>query len=124
MLSQNQMVKVKKALEKGYIGTMDVYEYVQTTDAVTHVTSASLQKVLEQVPCRLSFTNSPQTAVEGVASISQVTMLFFDNVYSIKAGSKIDVTQNGITESYKHSGTEAAYDTHKEVVVELCERWA
>lgn len=124
MLSQNQVVKVKVALERGYIGTMDVYEYAQTTDVTTHVTSASETKVLDQIPCRLSFNQSPVASSDDVASISQVIKLFFSPEYDIKAGSKVVVTQNGVTTDYKHSGVESIYDTHKEVVLDLFERWA
>lgn len=124
MLSQTQVVKVKAALERGYIGLMDVYEYRQATNPTTHVTSATETKVLEQIPCRLSFSQSPSTGDGDVASVSQTIKVFFDSVYNIKAGSKVVVTQNGTTTAYKHAGLEAIYDTHSEVVLELFERWA
>ena len=124
MLSENQVVKVKAALAKGYDGTMDVYEYQQSTNTTTHVTSASEVKVLDDIPCRLSFSQSPQTTGGDVASISQTIKLFFAPDYSIKAGSKVVVTQNGVQAAYKHSGVEIVYDTHKEVVLDLFERWA
>lgn len=124
MLSQNQVVKVQKALESLYDGVMNVVEYQQTTDSITHITSASEIEVQTAIPCRLSFTTSPQTEGSDVASISQVVKVFFSPDITIKAGSKIVITQNGITTNYVHSGVESVYDTHKEVVLDLFERWA
>lgn len=124
MLSENQVVKVKKALIRGYIGTMDVYEYRQSTDPITHITSSSETKVLENIACRLSFTQSPSSNGSDAASVAQSVKVFFDSDEEIKPGSKIVVTQNGVTTAYRHSGVEAVYDTHRAIVLDLFERWA
>lgn len=115
---------MKAALERGYIGTMDVYEYTQTTSTTTHRTSASETKVLQAIPCRLSHSQNGQTSGDAAASVTQTIRVFFDPAYSIKPGSKLVITQNGITGAYKHSGIEAVYDTHKEVNLDVFERWA
>lgn len=118
------MVKVKSALELLYIGTADVYEKTQSTDAETHRTGSTPTRVLTAIPCRLSFSQNPPTTAGDAAQVLQTVKLFFDPSYTIKAGSKIEVTQNGVTTAYKHSGVEAVYSTHKEIVLELFDRWA
>lgn len=123
MLSPNQVVRTKAALERGYIGTMDVYAYTQTTSATTHRTSTTEVKVLEAVPCRLSHDQSPSASNEDAASVSQSIKVFYSPEIDVDAGSKLVITQNGVTKAYRHSGVETVYDTHKEVVLELLERW-
>ena len=39
-------------------------------------------------------------------------------------GSKITVTQNGVTTDYASSGKPAVYETHQEVILELKEKWS
>jgi len=124
MLSQNTVVKAKAALEKGYIGTAKVYEYVQQTSQSTHITSSAETLVLTDIPCRLSFSQAPKSSNADISEKTQLTKLFYDPAYTIKAGSKIVVTQNSITTAYMNSGEEIVYGTHKEVNLELFERWA
>ena len=123
MLSTAALVKARSALERGYIGRMDVYESTQTTDPITHITEAAETQVLSGAPCRLSFSSSPAT-VGDAAETRQTVKVFFSPDTAIRPGSRLVITQNGITETYWHSGTEAVYGTHREVVLELTERWA
>lgn len=58
------------------------------------------------------------------AAISQGTKLFTVPEIQIKPGSKIIVTQNGVTTVYSSSGVPAVYPTHQEVILELFEGWA
>lgn len=103
---------------------MDVWEYQQATDTTTHITSASPVKVQTAVPCRLSHSQNPVTTGTDVAQVTQTVKVFFAPEITIKTGSKVVVTQNGITTEFKHSGVEAVYDTHKEVFLDLFDRWA
>ena len=123
MLSKNAVVKVRKALEKGYIGTFTVTEHKNVTKP-NHTTGFSDVDVLVDQPCRLSFSSSPTTADGDVPAIAQTVKLFFAPEVTVKEGSKISVTQNGITTVYKRSGTPVVYQTHKEILLELFEGWA
>lgn len=124
MLSAAALVRAQKALERGYIGRMTVYEYAQTTDPLTHVTGATENAVLTDAPCRLSFSSSPAAAGEGAAELRQTVKVFYSPETEIRPGSKLIITQNGETVTYWHSGQEAVYATHREAVLELTERWA
>lgn len=80
--------------------------------------------VIFDKPCRLSFT-SAVTATDGaVAEVSQKVKLFCSPDFEIREGSKITVTQNGITTAYKRSGVPSMYATHQEILLDLFERWA
>jgi hypothetical protein len=123
VLSKNAVVKVRKALEKGYIGKFTVTEHKKVTKP-NHTTGFSDVDVLIDQPCRLSFSSSPSISGGSVPAISQTVKLFFAPEITVKEGSKITVTQNGVTTAYKQSGTEAVYSTHKEIILELWDRWA
>lgn len=123
MLSKNAVVKVRKALEKGYDGTFTVTEHQKVTRPNHTVGYEDVVVILDQ-PCRLSFSSSPATADGDVPAIAQTVKLFFAPDIAIKEGSKITVTQNGVTTEYKQSGTTAVYSTHNEVILELFKGWA
>lgn len=123
MLPKNAVVKVRKALEKGYIGTFTVTEH-QKIIRPNHTTGFSDVDVIINQPCRLSFSSSPSATNGDVAEINQTVKLFFAPEIKVKEGSKITVTQNGVTTEYKQSGTPAVYDTHVEIILELFKGWA
>ena len=123
MLSQNAVVKTRKALEKGYTGTFTVTEHQKVTRP-NHTTGFADVDVLVDQPCRLSFSSSPSTTDGDVAEIKQTVKLFFAPEIMVKDGSKITVTQNGVTTEYKQSGTPAVYQTHTEIILELFKGWA
>ncbi len=50
--------------------------------------------------------------------------LFLAPEIRVNSGSRIAVTQNGISNEYCASGEPAVYDTHQEILLELAERWA
>ena len=58
------------------------------------------------------------------ASVTQGLKLFLAPEIRVKPGSKVIVTQNGITGAYSASGEPAVYSTHQEIVLELSGRWA
>lgn len=121
MLSQNAVVKVRMALEKGYTGTFTVTEHQKITKP-NRTTGFSDVVVLENQPCRLSFSSSPSVKDGDVPEIGQTVKLFFAPEITVKEGSKITVTQNGVVTAYKQSGTVAHYPTHNEIVLELFDK--
>lgn len=76
-------------------------------------------------PCRISFDTVNATQPENnAANIVQSITLFIDRAVVIPEGSKITVTQNGVTSVYEKSGKSAVYSTHQEIPLELFKRWA
>lgn len=126
MLSKNKVVeKTRKALELLYDGLCDVIEYKKTRKADGSMGFSEVV-VLEKQSCRLSFKTIYNTEIQSnsAALAKQAVTLFIAPELSIRAGSKIVVTQNSISTAYKSSGTPAMYSTHQEIPLELFERWA
>lgn len=76
-------------------------------------------------PCRISFDTVNATQPENnAANIVQSITLFIDSAVIIPEGSKITVTQNGVTSVYEKSGKPAVYSTHQEIPLEIFKGWA
>ena len=58
------------------------------------------------------------------AAVTQGVKLFIAPEAEVKSGSKITVTQNGVTTEYSASGEAAVYESHKEIMLELWKGWA
>ena len=63
-------------------------------------------------------------AEEEAAQVAQSVVLYIDPSVDIPEGSKIIVTQNGMTRDYERSGKSAVYSCHQEVPLELFKEWA
>lgn len=105
--------------------SIGVSEYQKVKDPVTALTSYKEVVVLENQPCKLSF-ESITTAIqtEAAVTISQAVKLFLSPDITIKPGSKLKVTQTGVTTEYSSSGVPAVYPTHQEIMLELFDGWA
>ena len=114
----------RQAQESMYFGVATVYEYQKTVDE-NHLSTEQEVAVLERQPCRLAFGSKNQAVQsENGNKISQTIKLFLAPDVEIKPGSKITVTQDGVTNDYANSGVPAVYPTHQEIVLELFGRWA
>lgn len=114
------MLLARKAIESTYVGKCDIYEYVKYTDPETEETITELdpEPVYKDVPCKLSkktITAASQTEIANTIQYSPV--LFINPDITIKPGSKIVVTQNGVTREYEQSGEPFSYATHQEIVL-------
>lgn len=115
---------VRAAIESLYDGkcTVTVRQKYEKDNGSTGFQEVIL---IEDEPCRLSFSNTSSTKEgEAAASVSQVTELFVGPEVDIPPGSKITVTQNGETVDYAKSGVKAKYETHQQIILELWSRWS
>ena len=111
MLSKNAMVNARKSIESLYIGKCTITEQQKVQKANKSIDFADVI-VQEDVPCRLSFsTVSNANQTETGASVVQTTKVFLAPEITVKPGSKLTVTQNGVTTEYKSSGVPAFYST-------------
>lgn len=127
MVSAIQAAKevAKKAIEATYAGTLTVTEMKKGKDETSKLTKNEPVVVLENQPCKLSFETLKATAQSESASVvTQEAKLFVSPDISIRAGSKITVTQDNVTTDYACSGVPAVYPTHQEIILKLFERWA
>lgn len=125
MLSETKVVKARKAIESLYQGTCTVTEHQKVTKANKSVGFKDVV-ILEKQPCRLSFKNITDTdqSDNAASAVVQVIVLFIAPDVSIAPGSKITVTQNGVTTDYQQSGMPAMYDTHQEIILDLFREWS
>jgi len=115
----------RKAQESQYSGMMTVTESHHVRDEVTKLTEQKDVVVFENQPCKLSFeTSKSAQQTESAAGITQIIKLFLAPETTVKPGSKVTVTQDGMTADYKCSGVPAVYPTHQEIILELFKRWA
>ena len=115
---------VRKAIEKLYEGKCSIVGRAKIKRDNGSTGFSEVTK-LENQPCRLSFEKITTTNMkDGAAQLIQTTKLFVAPEVDIEAGSKIIVTQNGVTTEYKRSGEPALYDTHQEILLDLFEGWA
>lgn len=115
---------VRKAIEYLYDGTCTVTTH-QEYEKENGSTGFKDVVILEDEPCHLSFSNASSTKEgEAVATVTQVTELFISPDVVIPTGSKITVTQNGVSTEYARSGKSALYASHQQIVVELWKGWS
>ena len=115
----------RKAQEATYDGRCTVMERQKVKDPKTKITTEKDAVVLEDEPCRLSYSSvSAVDQTESAAKTAQVTKLFLSPDVMIMPGSKITVMQSSVTRDYEASGVPAVYPTHQEIVVKLSERYA
>lgn len=113
-----ELEKAKKAIQSLWTGVCNIFGFKDAEDKYG-VTSHAEVALFENLPCRLSFKNISQTnQTESFAVSSQVVKLFIAPDVYVPPGSVIEVTQNGITRKYKHSGISAVYTNHQEIVLE------
>lgn len=114
----------RKAVESHYTGSCSIYEYERVTDEKTKLTKNQEVLKLENQLCRLSYSGSPvAVASNNATSRAQEVKMFLAPEIEVKAGSKIVVTQNGVTAAYCKSGEPAIYSSHQEIRLELFKEW-
>lgn len=119
------MKRYRAAIERLYTGRMDVIERRAVKDEITKQTGFEEVTVLENAPCRLSFSSSGvNEEVNSAYSVTQEIKVFCAPELDIKPGSKLVITQNGVTNSYVHTGKSAVYSSHREIALELFKEWA
>lgn len=117
--------KHRAAIESLYVGRCDVIEHrkIDNTDGSTSFKDV---QIIKGQPCKLSFSHTSGSDITGdhAAAITQSIKVFIAPELTIKPGSKLIITQNGVTTHYKASSPPAHYTSHQEIDLELFERWA
>ena len=107
-------------LQKLWIGVATISEYQKVTDPITFQSTNKLVPVVENEPCRLSYSTEQVTNMDsGIATVAQVIKLFIRPDLVIKSGSKIEVTQHGRTNNYIRASEPLIYTNHQEVLLQL-----
>lgn len=110
----------KNPLATLWTGRATIYEYQDVVHPNTHQTTQKEVPVLIDEPCRMSYNYEQSTNMQsGAAVVSQSIRLFVRPDLVIKPGSVIEITQHGVTQKYKGSGSPAVYCNHQEIILEL-----
>ena len=105
-----------------WVGKCTISEYKDVIDPNTFQTKQKLSPMVTDEPCRLSHSReNTVSVVDGVPYVAQTTLLFIRPDITIKEGSVIEVTQNGVTNKYKRASKPAVYSNHQEIALELYE---
>ncbi|MBD5461505.1 MAG: hypothetical protein HDR24_00370 [Lachnospiraceae bacterium] len=114
----------RQAVEMMYEGSCCIYEKRNATNPDTKITSQKEVLVFEDMCCRLSFSKvlPAYKQAEGAKQEQQVRLFIAPEIV-VKPGSKIIVSQNGMTETYKMSSLAAVYTSHQEIVLDAWEGW-
>ncbi len=123
-INKSAVQAARKAIESTYDGVCSVIEHRKFLKA-DKSTGFREDTVLENLPCRLSVQSIGIAERSDTASaVNQLIKVFISPDIEIKAGSKMMITQNGVTAEYKASGAPALYSTHQEIILELFQGWA
>lgn len=110
----------RTVIEATYDGLCRIYEKKPVRNPDTGVTSQKEVCTAENLPCHLSFSGTgPSVETGTVTNVTQIIKLFLAPEIVIAPGSRIEVTQQGRTESYGQSGKAAVYSSHQEIILEL-----
>lgn len=115
----------ENALRRLWDGLCDVYVYKEGVDEATGRTIQKAELTVKGKPCRVSYSTISATAPESEANdVRQVVKLFIAKDVEIPEGSRLVITQEGRTETYRRAGKAAVYSVHQEIVLEHEKEWA
>ncbi|BAQ11307.1 hypothetical protein OXB_2836 [Bacillus sp. OxB-1] len=115
----------RKAIQSLYRGICTVRTWESVKDPVTHITTEKEVTRFENEPCKLSYEKQTTTSnTGGPAVISQTIKLSLAPELDVPSGSKIIVTQDGVTNEYTRSSPPEARMDHQHITLELFERYA
>lgn len=116
---------MRNRIEQMYEDSCTVYEQMDVFDKKTKVKKGKRVAILEDEPCRLSFSRLEAGEKADPASMPpQTVKLFISPDIDIKTGCVIEIRHKGRTYEYERSGQPAVYSSHQEIVLQLRERWS
>jgi len=88
----------RKVIEETYDGVCTIYEQQPFEDPETLDTVFEEVQVQGDIPCHLSYSSAPAVTDNGTgAALTQTILLFMAPEMRIRPGSRIEVTQQGVT---------------------------
>ena len=115
----------KKAVQSLWVGKATITVLDGVLNPANGRTEPTERVTVSDAPCRISHTTVKSTQPsEEAAAVAQSVTLYIDPSVDIPEGSKVTVTQNGVTRDYERSGKPAVYSCHQEVPLELFKEWA
>jgi len=114
-----------KAVRRLWTGTATVTVLEGALNPLNGRTEPTERVTIQDEACRISHDTVKSTEPDNEAAlVAQSVTLYIDPSVEIPEGSKITVTQNGVTRDYVRSGKPAVFTSHQEVPLELFKGWA
>ena len=118
----NARERAIKSLWTGHC-TIFVRENAIEPDPATGITLQTEIAAVEDELCRVSFGSSSALGDQrGAPPLTQTITLFID--CDVPPGSKVVVTQNGVTTTFGASGVPKVFTYHREITMEHWKGWA
>lgn len=116
----------RTALHKLYSddGKCSVFVTRSGTDLNGGETDEEEEMIFDDIPCRLSHGSTPASSGGIVSDVSDETTLILDPEYLIPEGSRIVVTQEGVTDTYINSGKPRVYKSSQQIKLTLYDKKA
>ncbi|KOY81288.1 hypothetical protein I6G82_02645 [Lysinibacillus macroides] len=109
----------RKAIQSLYRGICTVKTWGSVTDPVTKITTQKETTKFENEPCKLSYEKQTTASnTGGPATISQTIKLSLAPELDVPPGSKIIVTQDGVTNEFTRSGLPDVHMDHQHILLE------
>lgn len=114
----------KSIIETLFLDMCNIYEYDRVFDETTKQSINSEVLKYENLPCKLSqavniSSSGSLSKGEGNYEVLKVVKLFIPTGVIVKAGAKIIITANGITDTYLNASEPAFFSTHTELTLTL-----
>lgn len=110
----------RKAIQSLYRGTCTVKTCESVKDPITKITTQKEVTKFENEPCKLSYEkHTTASSTGGPAIISQTIKLSLAPELEVPPGSKIIVTQDGVTNEFTRSSKPDVHMDHQHITLEL-----
>lgn len=115
----------RKAIQSLYRGACTVNMWESIKDPITKITTQKEVMKFENEPCKLSYEKQTTASTTGgPAVISQTIKLSLAPELVVPPGSKIIVTQDGVTKEFSKSGEPDVHMDHQHITLELFSGYA
>lgn len=106
-----------RIIESEYRGKATINGFVNEENS-KGITKQKEKELYTEVPCLLSFENSPISISNGKYSeVEQRAIIFLSSKYMIPVNATIIVKQDGRTYKFKKTGIPEVYESHQEIVL-------
>lgn len=104
-----------KAIQSLWTDVCTVTVKDRVTDEDTHISDFRDVVLIEDEPCKLSFSSAPPVYGDDVQNVSQTVKLFISNAVPVPAGSRVSVTRGENVFEYRSSGEPSIFTYHQEL---------
>ena len=106
----------REAIERMYLGKCTIIELEDEVIGSIAVSAGAEKVVAEDMPCKIvRKSTNPSIQTDSISEIDYNVVLYINPDIKINSGSKIVVTQNGVTAKYERAGEPFVYPTHQEI---------